>query len=87
MKVKSTSREALLAKQDTKETDYNYILNSLSLSNGKTYLEIAFSLNWSNPNKVSKRMCELVRLKKVIELEPRICSIGKRRCTVYEILQ
>lgn len=55
------------------------------LKKESTYSEIARAIGWFNPNKVSRRMPELVRLKKAVKCESRICSISKTMCATYKI--
>lgn len=82
--MRSQKITSLIANQSVdKESDSKKILSVLNENIGLTYQEISTILNWRNPNKVSRRMKELVSSGKALELKPRICSIGKSLCTAY----
>lgn len=95
--MKETSKLAYLSSEKVRETDSKLILKVLFENSTKkqgaedynsdlTYLEIAEKLKWSNANKVSRRTSELVRTKKIKETGQKICPIGKKLCTTYEII-
>lgn len=47
-------------------------------------VDVAFKIaSRFNPNVISRRTSELVRMGKVQECESRICTIAKRKCTTY----
>lgn len=82
--MKTTSLQANQNASQFKNTHYMNILTVLKFSNTPlTYKEIANRLRWSDPNKVSRRMGELVRLELVKEREPRKCTIAHTNCTTY----
>ena len=86
--MKSTSKDAYTEaiRSGTIINDRTKIYNVLKLSDKPlTYAEIASKLHWINPNKVSRRMSELVKLGLIIEEKPRKCSIVKSICTTYLI--
>ena len=86
--MKSTSKEAYTEaiRSGTIQNDYTKIYNVLRFADKPlTYTEIASKLNWYNPNKVSRRMSELVKLGLIIEEKPRKCSIVNSNCTTYLI--
>lgn len=85
--MKETSKLANVKKD--KATDQELIVGLLAKNPEKdfTYKEIARGLAWwDDPNRASRRMKELVTLKKIKELDPRMCFIAKSKCTVYQIL-
>lgn len=55
------------------------------LKKESTYSEIARCIGWYNSNKVSRRMPELVGLKRVVKCESRICTVAKTMCSTYKI--
>jgi len=79
--VKSTSHEANNKKDKT--TDHKLILSVLSETNALTFREIANLLKWSEPVRASRRMSELISLKKAKENTPRAYRISGRNCTTY----
>lgn len=95
--IEPTSLEAYKNMQPKIPTDQELILAVLSNEKAMTYNEIAkavriklyndkntFSVqSWVNPNKASRRMLELIRLKKVIPGEVRKCTIAKSNCKTY----
>lgn len=86
MKPKATSLEAL-AKKD-KATDWELIVSILKKEPEKdfTYKEIARQAGWWNdPNRASRRMVELVRMKRVLISKVRKCFIANSNCTAYKI--
>lgn len=92
-----TSLEACKNMQPKIPSDHELILAVLSYEKDSTYHEIAKAVRlklyneknifraqaWINPNKVSRRLPELVRLEKIIESEVRECSIVKSKCKTY----
>lgn len=81
-KIPSHHELILAVLSDEKELTYNEIAKSVRLwfySNKKTIEAQA----WLNPNKVSIRLAELIRLKKIIPGEIRKCTIGGRNCQTY----
>lgn len=84
--MKATSLEANRLADEFKNTHGIKILSVLKNSKiPLTYKEIANRLNWSDPNRVSRRMSELVGLDLVKEKEARKCTIANRNCTTYII--
>lgn len=79
----NTSILAYENKKPTIKNDHDRILLKLSSNRGYTYNEIAKFLNWSNPNKVSRRLPELLRLKKIQIKEIRKCTIAGSMCKSY----
>lgn len=51
-----------------------------------TYLELSNFIGFVNPNKVARRMSELVRLNKVKVTGTKICTIGKNKCRTYSLV-
>lgn len=82
-----TSLEAYNAFKDKIPTDHEAILTALEFNPNQTYMEIAKLCRFQNPNKVSRRIPELIRLDKIEKSGERICSIGKRSCSTYAILK
>lgn len=78
-----TDHELILAVlSEEKDMTYNEISKAIRLSfyaNKNTFDALA----WTNPNKVSRRMKELLMDKKVILGEVRECSIVKSKCKTY----
>lgn len=95
--METTSLEAYKNMKPKIPTDHELILAVLSDEKEMTYNEIAKEVrislyaqnktlqlqSWINPNKVSRRMKELVNKKKVMVSEPRLCTIVKSRCKTY----
>ena len=95
--VSETSRQAYKNMQPKIPSDHELILAVLSDEKEMTYNEISKAVRlklyydkktfeaqaWINPNKVSRRLPELVRLEKIIESEVRECSIAKSKCKTY----
>lgn len=95
--VPETSREAYKNMQPKIPSDQELILSVLSYENDMTYNEISKAVrlklyneektfeaqSWVNPNKVSRRMKELLESKKIISGEVRECSIVKSKCKTY----
>lgn len=97
--VTATSREAYENKKPTIQTDQDLILSVLLKDKGKTYHEISLAvykkllLNintkidayaWKyNPNKVSRRLKELISKKRIKVLEERKCTLAKSTCQSY----
>lgn len=82
--MKATSLEAHQNAINFKENHYAKIINVLKQFNkGLTYKEIAKYIGWSDPNKVSRRMNELVNKGQVSVSETRKCSIAKSNCQTY----
>lgn len=95
--MEATSREAYEIKKPTIKNDYDLILAVLSDEKEQTYNEISKSVrlklynekktiqaqNWINPNKVSRRMKELITLKKVKYGETRKCTVANSNCKTY----
>jgi hypothetical protein len=80
-----TSLEAYKLMQSKIPNDHEAILAVLEINSDLTYCEIAKLLRWLNPNKVSRRMPELIRLEKVESSGTKICPIAKSRCTTYKL--
>lgn len=99
MKPQKTSLEAYENMKPKIPKDQLVILSVMDEKKGLTYNEIAKeirvkyhlenksieALKWTNPNKVSRRMKELVLAKKVEVCEPRICTIAKSNCMTYRL--
>lgn len=86
--MKPTSKEAYIEaiKSGTIVNDRTKIYNVLKSSEkALTYTEIAAKLNWYNPNKVSRRMKELVELGLIVEKPARKCEVVNSNCTTYKI--
>ena len=83
--MKVTSLEAYKNMQPKIPTDHQRILNILKSYSDLTYCEIADKLRFSNPNKISRRLPELVRLDKIEITGTKICPIAKSNCTTYKI--
>lgn len=83
MRVSQTSKEAYLNKKPTISSDQEKILSKMDENKGFTYNELSDMLGWTNPNKVSRRMSELVRKNKVKIKEVRKCNIAKSNCNSY----
>lgn len=85
----TTQQTSMLAFQnftaEKKQKDHNLILESLEFNPDVTYHQIARVLNWSNPNKVSRRMPELVLAGKVEISGKKICPIAKSLCSTYKL--
>lgn len=100
MKTQKTSLEAFKNMQPKIPNDHQVILSVLVDGKEKTYNEIAKDIRvkfqlagqtlkanqWINPNKVSRRLKELVLAKKIEACEPRICAIAKSNCKTYRLL-
>lgn len=71
--------------QDKIPNDHEAILAVLEMNSDLTYSEIAKSLRWSNINKASRRLPELVRAGKVEISGTKICPIAKSLCTAYKL--
>lgn len=84
--MKATSLEAYREMQPKIKTDHDKILSVLKKTEPLTYNEIAWRLGWFNPNKVSRRMPELIRLGKARLKEVRKCSRAKSNCSAYVLL-
>lgn len=79
-----TSLEAYKAMQPKIKTDHDKILSVLKKNEAFTYNEIAWLIGWFNPNKVSRRIPELIRLGKVDKMDkPRVCRRAGSLCNVY----
>jgi hypothetical protein len=88
MRIKETSIEAYANKvrSGTIDNDIAWIFWALRDKNEPmTYTEIAYHLQWWNPNKVSRRTSEMVEIGLIEECEPRLCKFAKSRCTTYRI--
>jgi len=85
--TQKTSLEAYELFKPKIPNDHEAILAVLSVNSDLTYKEIGKLLRWTqfDPNKVSRRMAELVRADKVEISGTRICSIGKRTCSTYRL--
>ncbi len=66
-------------------THHDLIMNVLNDYKDLTYSEIASLIGWTNPNKVSRRMPELLKLNKVVLSKIRKCSIEGHYCQTYLI--
>jgi len=84
-----TSLEAYTLMQPKIPKDHESILAVLSVNSDLTYKEIGKLLRWTafDPNKVSRRLPELVRLGKIEKSGERICTIAKSRCSTYRLKQ
>lgn len=80
--MNQTSLSAFEAFKPQIPSDHKLILEVLSFNSNLTYREISSKLRWEHV-KCARRMSELVRLEKVKISGVRICSIGKRSCSVY----
>jgi len=80
--MKATSLEAYTNMQPKIKTDQDKILSVLG-KEPLTYNEIAWRLGWFNPNKVSRRLPELLRLNKVRLVGVKKCSKAKSNCSAY----
>ena len=80
---KQTSLEAYLTMQPKIKTDHDKILSVMRKDKPLTYNEIAWQLGWFNPNKVSRRLPELLRQGKVKLKEVRKCSRANSNCSAY----
>ena len=83
-----------------RKTDQEKILTVLKKDKALTYHEIALdlrlkfyneknhreALKWTNPNKISRRIPELIRLGKVKLKEVRKCSIVDSNCNTYVLV-
>jgi len=85
--MKATSLKAYENKKPQIPTDHQRILGILKNYDGLTYNEIADKLRWRNPNKVSRRLPELVKLNKIRVLEERKCTIAKSTCQSYIMIK
>lgn len=84
--MRTTSLEAFREMQPKIKTDHDKILSVLKKNEPLTYTEIAWRLGWFNPNKVSRRMPELIRLGKAKLKEVRKCSRAKSNCSAYVLI-
>ena len=83
MKPKIPNDQAvILSVLDDKPLTYNEIAKDIRVKYQLQSKSIE-ALKWSNPNKVSRRMKELVMAKKVKVCEPRICTMVKSNCKTY----
>lgn len=94
--MKATSLEAYETMKPKIPTDHAIIMSVLT-NTPMTYKEIGVKIRvkliserkttelqgWFDPNKVSRRMSELVELKKVEVCPSRICTVAKSNCTTY----
>ena len=88
MKIRTTSLEAYREKilSGTVDNDYSKIWWTLNYYDKQfTYSEIAKKLNWSNPNKVSRRTKEMVEMGLIKECEVRVCRIAGSKCLTYMV--
>jgi DNA-binding Lrp family transcriptional regulator len=86
--MRTTSIEAYREKilSGTVDNDYSKIWFELNWHDEPmTYLEIAKSIGWSNPNKVSRRLKEMVEKGLIKECEVRVCKIAGSRCLTYMV--
>jgi DNA-binding transcriptional regulator GbsR (MarR family) len=86
--MRTTSIEAYREKilSLTIVNDYSHIYWCLNWHDkGMTYTEIARDLNWSNPNKVSRRTKEMVEMGLIKECEVRVCKIAGSKCLTYMV--
>jgi DNA-binding transcriptional regulator GbsR (MarR family) len=86
--MRTTSIEAYREKilSGTVDNDYSmiwWILNYHDIP--MTYSEIAKDLNWSNPNKVSRRTKEMIEMGLIKECEVRVCKIAGSKCLTYMV--
>tara|TARA_R110001606_G_scaffold398055_1_gene576202 strand:- start:9771 stop:10028 length:258 start_codon:yes stop_codon:yes gene_type:complete len=81
--LQSTSLEAYENKKPKIKNDHQRILFMMSKKEDFTYNEIAKMLGWSNPNKVSRRIPELIREGKVKVKEVRKCTVAGSNCNSY----
>ena len=84
--MRTTSIEAYREKilSGTVDNDYSKIWFILNwFDRPMTYSEIAKKLNWSNPNKVSRRTKEMVEMGLIKECEVRVCRIAGSKCLTY----
>ncbi len=81
--MQTTSLQAYKAMQPKIKTDQDKILNALSTNKSMTYNEIARYIGWFNPNKVSRRLPELLRLGKIKLSEVRKCRVARSECRAY----
>jgi hypothetical protein len=88
MKIRKTSIKAYREKilSETVLNDYSMIWWTLNWNEKPmTYSEIAKDLNWTNPNKVSRRTKEMVEMGLIKECEVRICKIAGSNCLTYMV--
>jgi len=83
--MQQTSLLAYELMQPKIPTDQNSILSVLEFNSNLTYHEIAALLRFRNPNKVSRRIPELIRLNKVEISGTKICPIAKSVCSMYKL--
>ena len=81
--MQQTSIQAYSNKLPTIKNDQDRILFKMSKTAGLTYNEIAEKLNWKNPNKVSRRLLELVKKNKIKVIEVRKCNVAGSNCNSY----
>ena len=81
--MQTTSLEAYNKIKPLRNKDYKAILTALSYGTEKTYNEIAYVLQWKNPNKVSRRTSEMIKLNLIDKVGERICTIAKSKCSIY----
>ena len=81
--MRQTSLEAYAEFKPKIQTDHDKILSVLKKDKSLTYNEIAWMIGWFNPNKVSRRMPELIRLGKAKLKEVRKCTRAKSNCSAY----
>lgn len=84
--LQPTSLEAYRNMQPKIKTDHDKILSVLSKTKTLTYNEIAWQLGWFNPNKVSRRIPELIRQGKVRLKEVRKCTRANSNCSAYTLI-
>ena len=80
------SLEAYKNMQPKIKTDHDKILSVLKKDKPLTYNEIAWQLGWFNPNKVSRRIPELIRQGKVVSKGTRKCTRAKSNCSTYALV-
>jgi len=83
--MQQTSLTAYSLMQPKIPKDQDCIIEVLGFNSNLTYHEIADLLRWRNPNKVSRRIPELIRLNKVEISGTKICPIAKSVCSMYKL--
>ena len=83
--MQTTSLEAYNKIKPLRNKDYKAILVALKSYPKITYNEIALILQWQNPNKVSRRTSEMIKLNLIDKVGERICTIAKSKCSIYSV--
>ncbi len=72
-------------KLNQRDTQHQLVLKTLEEHPNSTYRELTKYAKYFECTLFSRRLPELVRKGKVVRRDPRICTVGGRLCTVWDI--